>query len=132
MLPPPITVSRLDVSRIEPLLDDLDDDQVLGLEDELLRATVVEPRSMPADVVTMNSRVRCREENSGREWSVTLVYPQDAGKPDTVSILAPVGAALLGLAKGQSIDWPGRNGRTLRIVILDVEYQPEAAGDYDL
>lgn len=132
MLPPPITVSSLDVSRLEPLLEDLADKAGARLEEELLRATVVAPAAMPADVVTMNSRVRCQEVLSGREWAVTLVYPRDAGKPGSVSVLAPVGAALLGLSVGQTIDWPGPNGRTLRLSILEIEYQPEAAGDFDL
>ncbi|WP_101674698.1 nucleoside diphosphate kinase regulator [Alloalcanivorax mobilis] len=132
MLPPPITVSSLDVSRLEPLLEKLADDASADLEEELLRATVVAPAAVPANVVTMNSRVRCREQSSGREWAVTLVYPRDIGRPDCVSVLAPVGAALLGLSVGQSIDWPGPNGRTLRLSILEIEYQPEAAGDFDL
>lgn len=132
MLPPPITVSSLDVSRLEPLLEERDSDQLANLQEELLRATVVAPAAMPAGVVTMNSRVRCREEVSGREWAVTLVYPQDVGQPGAVSVLAPVGAALLGLSEGQRIDWPGPNGRVLRLTILEIEYQPEAAGDFDL
>jgi len=60
--------------------------------------------------------------------SLTLVYPQDNG-PERVSILAPVGAALLGLSVGQSIDWPAPNGKTLKLEILAVEYQPEANGE---
>jgi len=98
---PVITVSRLDVARLEALLSDVDGEVADGLEEELLRATVVEPRDMPADVVTMNSRIRCREQGRGREMSLTLVYPQDNG-PERVSILAPVGAALLGLSTSES------------------------------
>ena len=60
--------------------------------------------------------------------SLTLVYPQDNG-PERVSILAPVGAALLGLSVGQSIDWPAPNGKILKLEILAVEYQPEANGE---
>ncbi|KZY36177.1 transcription elongation factor GreAB [Alcanivorax sp. HI0083] len=125
---PAITVSRLDVARLEALLATAHGEVAEGLEEELLRATVVAPEAMPADVVTMNSRIRCREQGRGREMSLTLVYPQDSG-PEKVSVLAPVGAALLGLSVGQSIDWPAPNGKTLKLEILAIEYQPEANGE---
>lgn len=129
---PPITVSRVDLQRIEALLEKAPESEVVeALEQELLRATLVAPADMPPHVVTMNSRVRCREEVSGREYTLTLVYPQDAG-PGKVSVLAPIGAALLGLSVGQSIDWPGPGGKPLRVSILEIEYQPEAAGDIQL
>ncbi|MCK0537111.1 nucleoside diphosphate kinase regulator [Alcanivorax quisquiliarum] len=129
---PPIIVSRLDVQRIEAILGDAADlDVADALEQELLRATLVAPADVPPDVVTMNSRVRCREEVSGREYTLTLVYPQDVGQ-GKVSVLAPVGAALLGLSVGQSIEWPGPGGKPLKMHILELEYQPEAEGDYKL
>ena len=125
---PAITVSRLDVARLEALLATAHGEVADGLEEELLRATVVAPEAMPADVVTMNSRIRCREQARGRDMSLTLVYPEDSG-PQKVSVLAPVGAALLGLSVGQSIDWPAPNGKTLKLEILAIEYQPEASGE---
>ena len=125
---PTITVSKLDVARLEALLSDTHGEVADGLEEELLRANVVAPRDMPTDVVTMNSRIRCREQGRGREMCLTLVYPQDSG-PERVCILAPVGAALLGMSVGQSIDWPAPNGKTLKLEILAVEYQPEANGE---
>ncbi|MCY1496523.1 Regulator of nucleoside diphosphate kinase [compost metagenome] len=85
---------------------------------------------VPAGVVTMNSRVHCRDDNSGKEYHLTLVYPEHAGTEGTVSILAPVGSALLGLSVGQHIDWPAPGGKTLKLTLLAVEYQPEAAGEY--
>ncbi|MGE8456880.1 MAG: nucleoside diphosphate kinase regulator, partial [Pseudomonas alloputida] len=87
---------------------------------------------VPAGVVTMNSRVHCREEASGKDYHLTLVYPKDAGPEGKVSILAPIGCALLGLSVGEQIDWPAPGGKTLKLKLLEVEYQPEAAGDYDL
>lgn len=75
---------------------------------------------MPAGVVTMNSRVHCREEASGKDYHLTLVYPQDAGGEGRVSILAPVGSALLGLSVGQHIDWPAPGGRQLKLTLLAV------------
>ena len=65
------------------------------LQAELDRADVVGHDEVPAGVVTMNSRVHCREESSGKDYHLTLVYPQDAGGEGTVSILAPVGLSLI-------------------------------------
>lgn len=133
MSQPPITLSRVDAQRLEALLEKVPvSDVAMALEEELLRANLVAPQEVPDNVVTMNSRVRCKEEVSGREYALTLVYPDQASNPETVSVLAPVGAALLGLSVGQSIDWPGPGGKPLRLSILAIEYQPEAAGDYQL
>ncbi|HSC82627.1 MAG TPA: nucleoside diphosphate kinase regulator [Pseudomonas sp.] len=129
---PSITITRLDLQRLERLLDSLEDfgPAATALEAELARAQVVGHDEVPAGVVTMNSRVHCREEGSGKDYHLTLVYPQDAGGEGTVSILAPVGCALLGLSVGQHIDWPGPGGKLLKLTLLAVEYQPEAAGEY--
>ena len=132
---PTITITRLDLQRLERLLDSLEEfgPGAEALQDELARAEVVGLDEVPAGVVTMNSRVHCREESSGKDYRLTLVYPEDAGKVDgAVSILAPVGSALLGLSVGQQIDWPGPGGKSLRLTLLAVEYQPEAAGDVGL
>lgn len=129
---PSITITRLDLQRLERLLDSLEDfgPAARALEAELARAQVVGHAEVPAGVVTMNSRVHCREEGSGKDYHLTLVYPQDAGGEGTVSILAPVGCALLGLSVGQHIDWPAPGGKVLKLTLLAVEYQPEAAGEY--
>jgi regulator of nucleoside diphosphate kinase len=79
--------------------------------------------------VTMNSVVTFEDENSSDELTVSLVYPSGAGAPGTVSIFAPVGNALLGMAVGQHIEWPMPDGRTRRLRVLEIEYQPESAGD---
>mgnify|MGYP001028903784 CR=1 FL=1 len=132
MTAPSITITRLDLQRLERLLDSLDDygPAAQALEAELARANVVGHDEVPAGVVTMNSRVFCREEGSGKEYHLTLVYPHEAGAEGTVSILAPVGSALLGLSVGQHIDWPTPGGKTIQLTLLEVEYQPEAAGAY--
>lgn len=132
MTAPSITITRLDLQRLERLLDSLDDfgPAAQALEAELARANVVGHDEVPAGVVTMNSRVYCREEGSGKEYHLTLVYPHEAGGEGTVSILAPVGSALLGLSVGQHIDWPTPGGKTIQLTLLEVEYQPEAAGAY--
>ncbi|MNE54786.1 Regulator of nucleoside diphosphate kinase [compost metagenome] len=78
----------------------------------------------------MNSRVHCREESSGKDYHLTLVYPQDANADEgRISILAPVGSALLGLKVGQHIDWPAPGGKTLKLTLLEVESQPVNGGD---
>ena len=129
---PAIVLSRLDVERIENLLDRLpatEAQQHAPLRAELERAEVREPAGMPADVVTMNSTVTFSEESTGERITLALVYPGAAGKPGTVSILAPVGSALLGLARGQEIDWPMPGGQSRRLRVMEIGYQPEAAGD---
>lgn len=132
MKKPSITITRADLQRLEQMLDRLEnyDDAAQALELELTRAKVVDTAKVPSKVVTMNSRVRCREESTGKEYSLTLVYPEGVGPEGAVSVLAPVGSALLGLSVGQSIDWPAPNGKQLKLTLLEVEYQPEAAGEY--
>lgn len=126
---PAIVVTQADLTRLERLLDSLDDygPAAEALEQELSRARVVTTAEMPASVVTMNSRVHCRDEVTGKDYHLTLVYPQDAGRDGTVSVLAPVGTALLGLTSGQHIDWPGPGGKLLRLTVLAVEAQPGSA-----
>ena len=129
---PSIVVSRLDLERIEALLERLapaQAGQYDALRHELDRAEVVEPAAMPADVVTMNSVVTFKDEDIGEELTVSLVYPSAVRADGTVSILAPVGSALLGLTKGQQIDWPTPDGRQRLLRVLDIAYQPESAGD---
>lgn len=130
--PPSLTITRLDLQRLEQLLDGLDDfgPGAVALQAELDRADIVGHDEVPAGVVTMNSRVHCREESGGKDYHLTLVYPQDAGTDGTVSILAPVGSALLGMSVGQHIDWTAPSGKVLKLTLLAVEYQPEAAGAY--
>lgn len=129
---PPLLMSRLDVERIESLLETPAAQNVdtSALEAELERATIVEPAQMPPDVITMNSTARFLDETSGEERELTLVFPRDAdGSAEKVSILAPVGSALLGLHVGDSIEWPLPGGRTIRLRVLSIRYQPEAAGE---
>lgn len=121
---PEITVSTDDLDRLEGLLGELRGgapEIADGLRSELDRARIVEPSEMPRDVVSMNSTVRFADEDSGKEFERTLCYPHEAsGGTDKVSILAPLGGALLGLSVGQRIDWPVPGGRTARIRILEV------------
>src|SRR5690606_8354649 len=131
---PSAVLTRVDTQRRDEVLDPPDGrgDLPDALEDRPQRAKVVGHGRVGADIVTMNSRVRFVDETSGREMVLTLVYPDKAGTEGTISVLAPVGSALLGLKKGQSIDWTGPNGRPLKLRIIDIEYQPEANGDFHL
>jgi regulator of nucleoside diphosphate kinase len=97
------------------------------LEAELKNAVVVDSRRVPSDVVTMHSRVQFEDETTGECREVTIVYPQQADASRAlISVLAPTGTALLGLAVGQSIVWPFPDGATRRLRVLKLVYQPEA------
>ena len=127
---PSITVSSLDLARLEGLLATAQNSAAAtALEEELSRAEVIEPKAVPPTLVTMNSTVRFAFEQSDEQFELTLCYPRDAGAPGTVSVLAPIGSALLGLSVGDSIDWPVPGGDQRRVRILDLLYQPERAGD---
>lgn len=128
---PDIVVSSLDLQRLEALLATLPaSSDIDALQAELDRADVLEPRQIPADVVTMNSRVIFEVDETGERFELALRYPRDAGAPGTLSILAPLGSALLGLRIGQSIAWPLPGGRTRAVRVVDIAYQPERDGNY--
>lgn len=131
---PKIMISSLDAERLEMLLESLPQSAFPGrddLEAELARAEVVDPEEIPPTVVTMNSTVRFRVESSAEEFCLTLVYPKDVDTSgEKISILAPVGSALLGLAQGDEIEWPKPGGGVLRVRIVEVTYQPERSGEY--
>ena len=130
---PAITVSWLDLERIERILDRLPAAQARArdaLLDELGRAEMVEPWEVPADVVTMNSRVRFRFAGSDDEFTLTLSYPKDIRDDnEQLSVLTPVGTALLGLRIGDSMAWQRHDGRAFVVTVLAIEYQPERAGE---
>lgn len=126
---PSITVTENDYERIEALLTKVGDQApgMLELRAELERADVVAPEQMPDDVVTMNSTVVFENVESGKSFELALVYPKDIdGSAGKVSILAPVGSALLGLAVGQTIQWQLPGGNALKLKVLEVRDQPEA------
>ena len=130
---PNIIVSSLDLERLQALLDSLPTAAFAGkadLQAELDRAEVVEPKDVPPSVVTMNSTVRFAIEPSGEQFCLTLVYPRDmAGEGDRISVLAPVGSALLGLTTGDRIEWPRPGGGLIQVRIVEIVYQPERAGE---
>ena len=107
-----------------------DRDDVRELVVEIQRASVVPAAEIPAEVITMNSRARLLDLDQGTTLEYTLVYPQDADFAEgKISVLAPIGAAMLGYRVGDEIDWIVPAGlRRLRVEA--VLYQPEAAGDF--
>ncbi|RJG17740.1 nucleoside diphosphate kinase regulator [Massilia cavernae] len=132
-LKPTIIVSALDMERLEALLDSLPSAQAGcrdALLDELARAEVVPSGQVPPGVVTMNSTVRFAIDSLEGSHTLTLAYPKDMdGTEGRVSVLTPVGSALLGLSEGDSIDWPRPDGAPLRLTVSEVLYQPERAGE---
>lgn len=127
---PDITISSMDLQRLEALIAGLPHSpEAAALQNELDRADVVAPALLPPDVVSMNSTVRFAIEGSGERFTRTLVYPRDVHEPETVSILAPVGSALLGLSVGGAITWPLPGAKTQSVRIVDITYQPERSGD---
>jgi regulator of nucleoside diphosphate kinase len=122
-----ILTSR-DFDRLERLLESLPAGSFAGkqaLQEELARAKVVEPQDVPPDVVTMNSVVRFRLEESGEEVRLRLVYPNGGEGPDRISSLAPVGSALLGLSVGDELEWPLPSGRVSTVRVVEIVHQPE-------
>lgn len=130
---PTIYVTQNDLDR---LLDLVDAHSVASggrrfeqLEAELVRAKVVPRDRIPKDVVTMNSRVLFDNETAGGRQEVELVYPRDADiDAGKISVLVPVGTALLGMRVGQSIDWELPSGEKHRYRVVAVPFQSEAAG----
>ncbi len=115
---PKVLISRDDYRRLNALLDSMPaSDAIMRLIDELERAEIVDAEKMPKNVVVMNSKVTFTVLSTKSTFTYTLVYPQQAGTKDTLSILTPVGSALLGLSIGQEIEWPLPDGKTTRVRI---------------
>ena len=131
---PNIIISKTDAKRLEDLMDTVTGENTPiadALEAEISRADIVESKDMPANVVTMNSTVKFKVLSSQETFCLTLVYPKDMkDNGETISILAPVGSALLGLKEGETIEWSKPGGGTLKVQIEEVVYQPEREGEF--
>jgi regulator of nucleoside diphosphate kinase len=129
---PDIIVTTQDFERLQRLVSSSDTTAAERLDAELARAQLLPQTEIPADLVTMNSDVVYEDATSGERRAIRLVYPRDAeATRGYVSVLAPIGSALLGLREGQEIEWPTPSGRR-RLRVLAVPYQPERAGDFAL
>lgn len=131
------TMTEFDLRRLDALIERIrrqvkPPPTLSTLERETERAVVVKPEAVPATVVTMNSEVEIVDLDTKERRRVTLVFPTMAGIDEgRVSVLAPLGTALLGSREGGLIEWPTPRGvRRLRVERL--VYQPEAAGRFDL
>jgi regulator of nucleoside diphosphate kinase len=133
-----IYITEFDKSRLEELIavaeefGDHNRNDLESLAGELEQAEVVSPKDVPSDVVTMNSKVVLRDLTTSKKMTYVLVFPRDANMDEgAISVLAPVGTAILGYAKGDVVEWRVPSG-IRRISIEEVIYQPEAAGDFHL
>ena len=129
----PIVVTETDARRIRGLLaarvaSELDQVHLEGLRVELERALVLEPESVPRDVITMNSRVLVHDLTSGERRELVLVLPVDADvAAQRISVLAPLGTALLGYREGDEVEWRMPGGlRRLRVVRVTQEAERDA------
>jgi regulator of nucleoside diphosphate kinase len=134
----PIDITDFDARRLNAVLARYEDLPVSGrrevnrLRRELDRARIVASREVSDRVVTMNSEVVLRDLDSGQEFICRLSFPDEANvEAGRLSVLAPVGTAILGYREGNVIEWEVPAG-TRRIRIEKILYQPEAAGDYHL
>jgi len=129
---PDIVVTSQDLQRLQTLITSQPNEMVERLDEELARAKVVAAREIPGDVVTMNSEVIFEDTVSGARRNVRLVYPEAADATrGWISVLSPLGSALLGLRVQQEFDWVLPHGKR-RVRVVSVPYQPEANGDFAL
>ena len=133
-----IIITELDKTRLQKLVSDIIQHNidrrkhVQLLEAELEKAEVVVPGSVPANVVTMNSRVELSIGKRKKRVVYTLVYPNDADFLDNkISILAPIGTAILGYKEGDIIEWSVPDGIE-QIKIHKILFQPESSGNFEL
>ena len=129
-------ISEFDEARLRAILGGRtnsrarDEEHFLGLEEELDHAEVIPPPAMPPDVVTLSSRVRVRDLATGEGFVYTLVLPLDADfARGRISVLAPLGTAILGQRVGDVIEVRAPGG-IRRLRVENILYQPEAAGDF--
>lgn len=133
-----IVISSADAARIWSYIEEARvgrakvSENLIPLMNELNRATKVSPDKMPPDVVTMNSIVSLLNIKNKTTTKIQIVYPSQADiSKQKISIFAPVGTALLGYRKGDLVEWTTPSGLT-QFEILDIIYQPESDGRFDL
>ena len=133
-----IYITGPDYERLSGLIDrtrersNVDREYLNKLEAELDRAEIVDPKDIPADVITMRSRVRLKDLVSGESNTYSLVFPTEADFAEgKISVLAPIGTAILGYGLGDTIEWPVPSGLR-RLKVEEILYQPESAGDREL
>lgn len=133
---PPIVITTQDYDRIQgvlqPLLQASPSENIELLDEELARATIVQPEELAPNVVSMNSEFIYEDLTKAKRRRARLVYPKDANVERCwISVLAPLGSALLGMQAGNEIAWRMPSG-SRRLKLVEICYQPEAAGDWSL
>lgn len=133
-----IYLTEFDKKRLSRLIEDpkrfkgRDRDQILILQNELERGEIVDSKDMPDNVITMNSKVMIQDLDTREEMVYTLVFPAfskvEEGK---LSIVSPLGIALIGFSVGDTIEW-NLPGGVRKLYVKEILYQPESAGDYNL
>jgi regulator of nucleoside diphosphate kinase len=134
-----IYITEVDLARLRKLIDaardrgvDSNTPYMNKLEDELDRANIVDPKEIAMDAITMRSKVRLKDLESRKEMIYSLVFPNEADVDEgRISVLAPVGTAMIGYRVGDIIEWEVPSGLR-RLKVEEVLYQPEASGDYQL
>lgn len=134
-----IILTQQDLERLKKLVSEerefgkaKDSKELKALQLELERAHVVEAEQIPSGTITMNSRFLLMHLNSEEKTEYSLVYPEDADfLENKISVMAPIGTAMLGYHEGDEIDWQVPEG-TVRLKIEKVLYQPEASGHFEL
>jgi len=134
-----IYITEVDLARLRKLIEAARDSGVDSntpymnkLEDELDRANIVDPKEIAMDAITMRSKVRLKDLESSKEMIYSLVFPNEADVDEgRISVLAPVGTAMIGYRVGDIIEWEVPSGLR-RLKVEEVLYQPEASGDYQL
>jgi len=133
-----IYITEFDMERLKKRLlecdtiPERDKEHLEELEQELMNAEIVSPQAIPPDVITMNSSVRLKDLDTKKELTYTLVFPVDSdSRQNKISVLAPVGTAMIGYRVGDIITWEVPGGQR-RLKVEKVIYQPEASGDYHL
>jgi regulator of nucleoside diphosphate kinase len=126
-----IYITQVDMKRLRALIESMQNARhdVRALQAELEHACVVAAEEVPPDVITMNSEARLRDLDTGEEMILTLVFPGNANiECDRISVVAPIGTAMLGQRVGDEFEWEVPAG-SVRLRVEEVLYQPEAAGD---
>jgi regulator of nucleoside diphosphate kinase len=134
-----IYITKPDHERLTKLIDiararegDANREYLNRLEEELDRAEVVQQSDIPADVITMRSTVRLKDLDTSEEMIYRLVFPSEANYDSgKISVLAPIGTAMLGYRRGDMIEWQVPSG-IRRLSVEEVLDQPESKGEYHL
>jgi regulator of nucleoside diphosphate kinase len=133
-----IFITRTDQERLEKLIQTEEEfapgskTHLEELKSELKRAVIIEPQDIPSDVITMRSQVLLKDLRSGEEMICTLVYPDEADMLERkISVLAPIGMAILGYRESDKVEWEIPGGIAL-LAVEKILFQPEASGNFDL